>query len=156
MMSNTVQVNLNKDVLCIIGEYARPRLWLYWVRNDTVYEDSFRFSEVIEAKNRDEALVIIFDTHIRHLFKEKYQAIYPEMLKLLRTIDNAHADFNCQRCGYFYMNPDSTLGPCYEHYPSKEALLTFFDILEFGNNDKAQSIKNLIGHQIIKFKKLEW
>lgn len=154
MTQTTQTIHLNKDVLSIIGEYSRPNLWLYWIVDNNMYHDNFDNSIVVESTSDEHARIKIFNTHVRHFFKESYLRLNTNMIRNLKIMDTGHMDINCVPCGRFYLGGGDS--PCYEHYPPTDILLSYLESIGFGKPNMLMSIEVLIKKGIIKLKKLDW
>ena len=70
--NSDTEMVLHKDVLGIISQYSRPKLWLYWIYNERVHDDEIKFSRVVQADSYYDACVKIFDENAEFLVKNKY------------------------------------------------------------------------------------
>lgn len=156
---NRSSIVLNKDVLGIIKEYARPQLWLYWVYDEHKDNDQVKNSNVIEADNIRDAYIKIYDDIIAMLVRTKIirlpvtDILYIKKQENMITMNNQCCHEGC-KC----IVPPHRF--CNDHFPSNEILLKYI----VDSDHKYHTIWRLNynidfwrhGHYLLKIKQLKW
>ena len=152
-IASDTTITLHKDVVHIIGKYAKPVLWMYWIKNIRVPTDKFIWSKFIEADNKKDAMLIIFEKHCRHFFKERYLTLPIDVIYHLKTISFV-TNRKCVRCNNISFDEGRML--CYEHYPPTDTLLRVFDDLGVRDEWKIHMVQQLLVKMALDIKKVEW
>jgi len=141
-MSNN-DIPLHKDVLSIIQDYAKPKLWLYCVYDFCVYNDPISDSKVIEANTYRDVCITIFNEN----FKTLYKCGLFDRNSIIAC--GGPMNNNCTRC--------TSNRICSEHTPFEEVIKNMSDDTKYNH---VQSIINgeryHTTRRFIQIKELTW
>jgi hypothetical protein len=83
--------SLQKDVINLIIKAASPTLWMYFIQDDSVPNNTFHYSKIIQADSLEEAKKKILYSNISYLLKIK-------KFKMTISFANEIVDFTCNDC----------------------------------------------------------
>jgi hypothetical protein len=142
---------LDEHSLSVLRDAVRPKLWLYWIYDSRKPNDEFAYSEVLEMKERDDVYEWIFDTYIRHFFREGLLKTWPSLVEHLRDYAET-CNKRCEQCNKFLF--ENRPRPCADHYPSTREFLRALSLDGFDRKAKIDSIEYLIKGWKVKIKPL--
>lgn len=150
---------MNKHVCEIITQYAKNNTWLYWIKNVKLPDNQFENSEIIQSDNYENVCIQIFNKHVQMIFKEKYIELEGYNYSTQNTkVLSIYIQKNkqCKRCNNVSYNR-----PCYEHYPTSDELMHWFEHVKFKSSKdfdqyKIQCIKALAKIGFVKIKQLNF
>jgi hypothetical protein len=149
---DSTQLIVNKDVLRLLQNYVRPKLWVYWIHDPTKSQDVFKYLHTVEAESYDDVCVKIFNDNIQRLVRSwLVQIPVPTIVHIKKSEELVDIQDGCIHCsrlvGRYWFCPD--------HFPSNEILLKY---MNFTDDAKCTEIDNILKFHsyVLKIKELEW
>lgn len=149
-------VKMNNDLLeILINKVEKPTLWLYWVYNDRIYHDEFKYSEVIKSNTYEDVCAYIFENCILHFIKYGQIQLPLYYIEQIRRdiLNNSKGEFDkeCTRCHHFYCENSHRF--CINHYPLNEVKKALKDM---NKDEKVNVVEKFCKDRKIKIKKLNY